>query len=223
MYRHSRTKAASGICRFIISMMPPHDTYIETHLGSGDIMRRKPPASNNIAIDLNLDVLRSFNCDYYVKKVNGCAHKFIKTYNFLGCEMVYCDPPYLLYNHFSVAPKRFIYKEQDHIELLELLKGLPCSVMISGAPTTLYDNLLKDWGNLELQVMSHNCVRTEKLWFNFTPDGDHWARSAGKNTVDRQRIKRKAQSWGNIYQALPRGERIAVLSEVMNVEAQDAE
>ena len=32
-------------------MMPPHDTYIETHLGGGAIMRRKPPALRNIGID----------------------------------------------------------------------------------------------------------------------------------------------------------------------------
>ena len=34
-------------------MMPPHATYIETHLGGGAIMRRKPPALRNIGIDRN--------------------------------------------------------------------------------------------------------------------------------------------------------------------------
>jgi hypothetical protein len=37
-------------------MMPPHDTYIETQLGGGVIMRRKPSALNNIAIDLDLNI-----------------------------------------------------------------------------------------------------------------------------------------------------------------------
>ena len=35
------SKATSGLCQPIIAMMPPHDTYIETHLGGGAIMRRK--------------------------------------------------------------------------------------------------------------------------------------------------------------------------------------
>ncbi len=35
------------------AMMPPHDTYIETHLGGGAIMKRKPPALRNIGIDLD--------------------------------------------------------------------------------------------------------------------------------------------------------------------------
>jgi hypothetical protein len=62
-------------------------------------------------------------------------------------------------------------------------------------------------------------VRTEKLWFNFTPDRVHWATCAGKNCTDRQRIKRKAAGWGRRYQALPAAERLAVLAALMAVEA----
>ncbi len=42
------SKATSGLCQPIIALMPPHDTYIETHLGGGAIMKRKPPALHNI-------------------------------------------------------------------------------------------------------------------------------------------------------------------------------
>ena len=47
-----------------------------------------------------------------------------------------------------------------------------------------------------------------------------WARYAGRNFTDRQRIKRKAQSWGRRYAALPAPERLAVLGAMMAVEAQ---
>ena len=88
------SKATSGLCQPIIAMMPPHDTYIETHLGGGAIMRRKPPALHNIAIDLDPEALRTFECDYPVEKVHGCAHEFLSTYRFAnrirfpsgGCE-----------------------------------------------------------------------------------------------------------------------------------------
>jgi hypothetical protein len=33
--------------------------------------------------------------------------------------------------------------------------------------------------------MNQAGVRTEKLWFNFTPERVHWARFAGKNFTDR--------------------------------------
>ena len=51
--------------------------------------------------------------------------------------------------------------------------------------------------------MNHAGVRTECVWMNFAPDRLHWARYAGKNFTDRQRIKRKAESWGRRYAALP--------------------
>ena len=215
------SKATSGLCQPIIAMMPPHDTYIETHLGGGAIMQRKPAALHNIAIDLDLEALLAFKCEYPVEKVHGCAHEFLSEYHFQGRELVYCDPPYLHYTRTSTSRYRFEYEEKDHIKLLELLKRLPCSVMISGYPSYLYDELLADWGRLELQVMNQGGVRTEKLWFNFTPDRVHWSRYAGKNFTDRQRIKRKAESWGRRYQGLPRAERLAVLSSIMAVEAKE--
>ena len=213
------SKATSGLCQPIIAMMPPHDTYIETHLGGGAIMRRKPPVLHNIAIDLDPKPLDAFDCDYPVEKVHGCAHQFLSTYAYHGRELVYCDPPYLHHTRSSNRRYRFDYEEQDHVELLELLKGLPCSVMLSGYPSSLYDELLPDWRVLELQVMNQSGVRTEKLWFNFAPDRVHWPRYAGKNFTDRQRIKRKAENWGKRYQMLPRAERLAVLSSMMAVEA----
>jgi hypothetical protein len=42
----------------IINLIPPHAVYIETHLGSGIVMRRKRPALLNIGIDRNSAVLR---------------------------------------------------------------------------------------------------------------------------------------------------------------------
>jgi site-specific DNA-adenine methylase len=213
------SKATSGLCQPIIALMPPHDTYIETHLGGGAIMRRKPPALRNIAIDLDQKPLAAFDCDYPVEKVHGCAHRFLSTYDYRGRELVYCDPPYLHHTRTSGRRYRFDYEEQDHVELLELLERLPCSVMLSGYPSGLYDELLPDWRTLELQVMNQGGVRTEKLWFNFTPDRVHWPQYAGKNFTDRQRIKRKAENWAKRYQTLPPAERLAVLSAMMAVEA----
>ena len=110
------SKATSGLCQPIISMMP-HDTYIETQLGGGAIMRRKTTALNNIAIDLDLKALNDFSFDYTVEKVHGCVHQFLSKYEFRGRELVYCDPPYLLYTRTSNRRYRFEYEEQDHIEL----------------------------------------------------------------------------------------------------------
>ena len=214
------SKATSGLCQAIIALMPPHDTYIETHLGGGAIMQRKAPAARNIGIDLNERALEKFQCAYPVERVHGCAHRFLTDYAYRGRELIYCDPPYLHATRSGDRRYRFEYAEHDHIALLQLLKTLPCPVILSGYPSGLYDELLPGWQSLELQVMNQAGVRTEKLWFNFTPDRVHWVRYAGKNPADRQRIKRKSESWGRRYAALPPGERLAVLSALLATEIQ---
>lgn len=202
-------------------MMPPHDTYIETHLGGGAIMKRKPPAVHNIGIDRDAEALETFECNYPVQLVHGCAHRFLGAYPYQGRELVYCDPPYLQATRRSRRRYRFDYEERDHVELLALLKSLPCSVMLSGYPSTLYDEWLAGWQSIELQVLIQGTVRTEKVWFNFPVDRVHWARYAGRNFTHRQSVKRKAESWGRRYAAMPRPERLAVLSALMAVEADE--
>jgi DNA adenine methylase len=215
------SKATSGLCQPIIALMPPHDTYIETHLGGGAIMKRKPPARHNIGIDRDTRALARFQCDYPVETIHGCAHRFLAEYPFTGRELVYSDPPYLASTRTSGRRYRFDYAERDHIELLQRLKALPCAVILSGYPSALYDERLADWQSVELQVMNQAGVRTEKLWLNFTPQRLFWAGFAGRNFTDRQRIKRKAENWARRYRDLPPAERLAVLSAVMAVEAED--
>jgi len=215
------SKATYGLCQPIIAMMPPHDTYIESHLGGGAIMQRKPPAMRNIGVDIDKKTLSQFKCDYPVELVYGCSHRFLRNYDYKGRELVYCDPPYLLSTRTSARSYRFDYEEKDHIELLELLITLPCNIILSGYPSALYDNYLKGWQTMELQVMNQGGVRTEKLWFNFTIDRRHWVRCAGRNAMHRQCIKRKAENWGRQYKEMPRDERLAVLAAVMETEAEE--
>lgn len=47
-----------GACyQRIINLIPQHETYIETHLGGGAVMKRKRPGWLNIGIDRNPIVL----------------------------------------------------------------------------------------------------------------------------------------------------------------------
>ena len=147
-HRWFGSKAASGLWQALVALMPPHAVYIETHLGGGAVMKRKPGA------------------------------------------------------------------------LLELLKGLPCAAMVSGYPSALYEELLRGWGSVSLQVMNRAGAVTEKVWFNFEPDRVHWASCAGRDFTHRQTVKRKAASWGRRYRAMPAAERLAVLAAIMAVEAQ---
>lgn len=217
------SKAASGLYQNIIAMMPPHDTFIETHLGGGVVMQKKPPSQNNIAIDIDPEPLKAFTCDYPVQKINTCAHGYLSEYDYTGSELIYCDPPYLIETRTSKRRYRYEYTRQDHSNLLALLKSLPCSVILSGYPSTLYDDKLVGWNSMELQAMTWGGPRTEKLWYNYDIDRVNWIAYAGKNFTDRQRIKRKAERWAKNYQALPKAERLTLLAAIMAVEAMETD
>ena len=115
------SKATTGLCQALIALMPPHSAYIESHLGGGALMKRKPPAVRSIGIDLDGRALEAFGCEYPVELVHGCAHSFLASFPFLGPELVYSDPPYLHATRRSSQRYRFEYEEADHVALLELL------------------------------------------------------------------------------------------------------
>ena len=216
------SKATAGLCQAIIALMPPHSVYIESHLGGGAIMKRKPAAQRNIGIDLDVAAVDQFSCQYPVELVHGCCHEYLSRFAFDGTELIYADPPYL--KSTRKAPGRYHYRhdyeEHDHVRLLRLLRQVPCQVMVSGYPSALYEELVGDWRSLSVQVMNQAGVVSEKVWFNFAPDRVHWSRYAGRNFTDRQRIKRRAQTWSRRYRQMPHAERLAVLSAIMAVEAE---
>ena len=157
--------------------------------------------------------------------IHGCAHRFLSEYAFEGSELIYSDPPYLRRTRTSKQRYRFDYEEADHIELLELLKAVSCQVMVSGYRSALYEESAR-WvaasgaSGDEPRGRAHR-VRVDELRPRPAALGPlRTGGYAGRNFTDRQRIKRKAQSWGRRYAALPVGERLAVLGAMMAVEAQ---
>ncbi len=89
------SRATSGLCQAIIGLMPPLDTYIESHLGGGAIVKRKPPALHNIGVDIDPRAIAGSSCDYPVRRINGCSHQFLAQLEYCGTELIYNDPPYL--------------------------------------------------------------------------------------------------------------------------------
>ena len=51
--RYPGGKGGAGVYQTIINNIPPHDTYIETHLGGGNILERKRPAARSVGIDVD--------------------------------------------------------------------------------------------------------------------------------------------------------------------------
>ncbi|MCA7001661.1 DNA adenine methylase [Dickeya solani] len=220
------SKAASGAYQKIIAAMPPHDTYIETHLGGGAVMLRKPPSLRNVGVDLDYGALRGFASAYQLSRVElVCfdAAKYLQLFDFSGAGrvLIYADPPYLPGTRSSAARYRHEYTVNQHRELIAVLRSVPASVMISGYPSALYDELLDGWRSVTFQVMTRGGVRTEQLWMNYPEGAAYDAAFAGENYIDRQRIKRKAARWAENYRAMSPAERLAIMSALNRVDASD--
>lgn len=209
-------KSASGAFQAIIAAMPPHDVYIESHLGTGAVMRHKPPAARSIGIDRDAEALAAFVPTYPVELQERDCVAFLQAFDFAGRVFIYHDPPYLHSTRTSRRRYRCDYSDADHARLLAVCRDLPALQMFSGYPSAFYDEQLLGWRTYEFQVMTRGGPRTEKLWMNYPPAA-HWATFAGRDYIDRQRIKRKAARWAEHYRRLPPGERLAVLAALLEI------
>ena len=86
-----RYPGGKGKCyQRLINLMPEHQTYIETHLGGGAVMRNKLPAKKSIGVDLDSKVIEQWRktepcmCEL----INDDALSFLSSFPFKGNELV---------------------------------------------------------------------------------------------------------------------------------------
>lgn len=73
-------------------------------------------------------------------------------------NLVYCDPPYIKTTRSTKSDQyKHDMDDEFHVRLLEMLNDAKCAVAISGYRNPLYDELLKGWERLDMQV-NHNVV-----------------------------------------------------------------
>ena len=203
----------------LINLIPPHRVYIETHLGGGAVMRHKTSAEQNIGIDLDRSVIRTFAAlkgNY--RFVAMAAEDFLASYEFRGDEFVYADPLYWPASRRSQRRLyRHTYTECEHERLLEILKSLPCAVMISGYYNPTYSSALLGWRKRTFTGTSHTGRREEVVWMNYEPALVHETTFLGETFRDRQTIKRKRLRWTARFSREPLEVRQAVLSDLSRV------
>lgn len=172
--------------------------------GEGGLRRRPTPKT---AIS---DRLFRFHCE------DGIS--FLKSYSFTGSELVYCDPPYMMETR-TRSLYQFEMKDSEHAELLRVLKGLKCRVMLSGYWTKLYDLELTSWNVTRFEAMTRGGhTATEFLWFNFpAPVALHDYRYLGSNFRERERIKRKKLRWVKRLERMPLLERRCLLEAIASL------
>jgi DNA adenine methylase len=223
MIRAMGYPGGKGKCyQHVINLIPPHATYIESHLGGGAVLRHKTPSVRSIAIDLDPRVIHSWRqqrselADYQLAD----AGKFLAAYSFCGNEVVYSDPPYLPCTRRRSRVYRFDYSEEDHRRLLAVLRSLPCAVIVSGYPSKLYGALLQGWRTHRFRIKTHFGVRTEMLWFNFAPPRElHDPRYLGRDFREREVVRRRLLRLKSRLARLSAIERSAIRRWLDSVEA----
>lgn len=215
-----------GLYRQLINLMPPHDTYIETHLGAGAVLRTKEPALRNIGIDLDPQAIR-----YWIELdlpgteiIESDALEFLCNFSFTGRELVYCDPPYLPSTRRRQRIYRYDYTEACHEALLSNLLDLPAMVMISGYDSELYRSRLSTWNRIEFRTGSHGMARREVVWMNFQPpDVPHDKRFIGGDFRQREQIKRRHSRLTRKLEALHPAERALLFGWIKERFAEELE
>lgn len=193
-----RYPGGKGKCyQRLINLMPVHQTYIESHLGSGAVLRNKKPAQRTIGIDLDPKVHDLWSREQDAPefdRINADAVEYLASFDFAGDELIYADPPYLASTRHRDKVYRFDYSESDHRRLLMVLRGLPCNVMVSGYQSSIYDELLVGWRKTTFSAKTHVEVRQECVWMNFPePQQLHDTRYLGHTFRDRQTIARRQE------------------------------
>ena len=192
-----RYPGGKGKCfQHLINLMPAHNTYIESHLGGGAVLRNKAPAERSIGIDKDPLVISEWNKRYFelCELIQADATEYLRNYEFKGNELIYSDPPYVPSTRRRLRVYKHDYTIVDHEHLLKTLKSLPCMVILSGYDNDIYNDTLTGWRKEVFMAKTHTDIRQECVWLNFDPPKKlHDATHLGSNFRERQTIKRRQE------------------------------
>lgn len=213
-----RYPGGKGRCyQHLISLMPPHRTYIETHLGGGAVLRHKRPAERSYGIDKDVRVIEKWRSITLpgTTVLQGDAIELLAALQPGSDDLVYCDPPYPKETRRRAKLYRHDYDVEEHGRLLDTLRRLPCKVMVSSYDNDLYVRLLSDWRLVRFPGDSHVGPRVESVWLNFPePRTLHDYTYCGGDFRGRERQRRRKNGLMRRIEALTELERGALFRDL---------
>jgi DNA adenine methylase len=212
------SKAGAGVAQRIVSLLPPHELYIEAFAGGAAVGRLKRPSGCDVFVER--DVARASSLMTMLPAsahlVVGDVMQVIAPERVPAEAVVYCDPPYLMSTRRSSRRyyRHELASEDEHTRFLEWARRLPCRVLISGYASALYSSTLTDWRTVEFSAQTRGGgAAVETVWCNFPEPAElHDTRFVGDGFRDRERIRRKVSRWVNRLKRLPLAERAVILA-----------
>jgi len=211
------SKGGAGVAQRIVSLMPPHELYIEAFAGLAAVGRLKRPARCNVFIERDIDRASSLRAMLPAAAlvVIGDVMQVIEPEHVPPGTVVYCDPPYLMttrrnWRHYY---KHELFTEAEHERFLEWARRLRCRVLISGYESALYASRLHGWRVVQFRAQTQAGTAIETVWCNFPEPAElHDVRFVGDGYRQRERIRRKVSRWVRRLERLPLAERAAILA-----------
>ena len=199
----------------ILNLMPPHRTYIESHLGGGAVVRNKLSAERQIGIDVDPRVIAKWQQFPELPCEIVCADSmsYLDRAVLDESTLIYADPPYVPSTRRRARVYRFDYTDQDHERMIHCLSQKRCMVMISGYQSDLYASLLQGWTRVDFSAKTHSDVRQESIWLNFDPPQRlHDHRNLGDCFREREVVRRRRSRLCARIQRLSQAEQFGLLT-----------
>lgn len=216
-------KGAAGVYQKLINIIPPHDIYVAGCLGHDAIIRHKRPAAINIGIEMDQKIVElwqkmglpwlELRNQSILDWLNSSQITRLSRNSFINL-----DPPYRKEDRKSTADLYlFEWKEDQHLEMLQLVNRLKCNVMISAYQNSVYDQYLKDWhvfeyegrtrqGNVdEVAYCNYDYTKIKKL---------HDYHFLGEDYRERERITQRMKLMEGKLKKLPALERNALIAMI---------
>lgn len=125
----------------------------------------------------------------------GDATQIIRELPLQPDDLVYSDPPYPTSCRRGGRPYRCEMTDEQHLELLHVLRSLTCRVMISSYENPLYRRELSDWHIRSFESQTHKGKAQELVWMNFLPGSElHDYRYVGEDYRERERFRRRREN-----------------------------
>jgi len=218
------SKNGSGVYQKIISMIPPHDVYIEPFVGTGAILRKKRFSKRSIALDLDAGCIDALSRErLQVDLIVGDGVEFIRHFQPLSNSevFVYADPPYVRSARLYSDRDYYVHEwtDLDHKRFLSVVNEVDYNVMISGYESALYSSMLdpREWNCFKFIAQTRGGPAEECLWMNYPEPVllDDYS-YIGCDFKDRWRIRKRQRNWIGQLKRMPDQERCAMIAALID-------
>jgi hypothetical protein len=204
----------------IVNQIPPHRVYVELFAGSAPVLRKKRPAAESWAIELDPGAIARLNVEVLPPATTVLqmdAFEFLaKTSMAVAADwFLYVDPPYLASTRRGGRLYAHELTREQHCDLLCRLCKSPAMVMVSGYDSWLYRTMLRGWRSYHFPAMTRQGWSEEWLWMNYAEPAElHDYRHLGDNFRERERIRRQQRRWAAKLARMDRLQRYALLAAI---------